>query len=88
MRFRTCTRATCNSAAAPGFSSETEIPTYGQERISETYYTLHIVRGISIAGDFQEVWRPGYNQLRGPVTIYSFRIHLEDGLQAFRNGRH
>ncbi len=62
--------------------------TYGQERISETYYTLHIVRGISIAGDFQEIWRPGYNQVRGPVTVYSFRVHLEDGLQAFRTGRH
>jgi high affinity Mn2+ porin len=62
--------------------------TYGQERISETYYTLHIIRGISIAGDFQEIWRPGYNQVRGPVTVYGFRIHLEDGLQAFRTGRH
>jgi high affinity Mn2+ porin len=61
---------------------------YGQERISETYYTVHIVRGISIASDFQEVWQPGYNQVRGPVTIYSFRMHLEDGLQAFRTGRH
>ena len=62
--------------------------TYGHERISETYYTLHIARGISIAGDFQEIWNPGYNRARGPVTIYSFRVHLEDGLQAFRAGRH
>jgi high affinity Mn2+ porin len=61
---------------------------YGQERISETYYTLHIVRGITIAGDFQEIWRPGYNQARGPAAVYSFRLHLEDGLQAFRAGHH
>ena len=59
---------------------------YGQERIWETYYTFHIWRGVSVATDLQRVWNPGYNQDRGPVFIYSFRLHLEEGLQAIRGG--
>jgi high affinity Mn2+ porin len=58
--------------------------TYGQERIWETYYTFHIWRGISVATDLQRIWNPGYNEVRGPVFVYSFRLHLEEGLQAIR----
>ncbi len=59
---------------------------YGQERIWETYYTLHLWRGVSIATDLQRIWNPGYNEVRGPVFVYSFRLHLEEGLQAIRGG--
>jgi high affinity Mn2+ porin len=59
--------------------------TYGQERIWETYYTFHIWRGVSVATDLQRIWNPGYNEVRGPVFVYSFRLHLEEGLQAIRS---
>jgi hypothetical protein len=53
---------------------------YGLERILETYYTAHLWRGISVAVDYQHVSNPGYNQDRGPVSVVSFRVHLEDAV--------
>ena len=54
---------------------------YGLEKIFETYYTAHIYRGLSVAIDYQHVTNPGYNQDRGPVSIISFRLHIEDAIQ-------
>jgi hypothetical protein len=53
---------------------------YGLEKIFETYYTAHIYRGISFALDWQHITDPGYNAARGPVSVISFRIHVEDAL--------
>lgn len=54
--------------------------TYGLEKIFETYYTAHIWRGISFAADWQHITDPGYNEVRGPVSVLSFRIHIEDAI--------
>ncbi|MBV8827673.1 MAG: hypothetical protein JO108_00440 [Acidobacteriaceae bacterium] len=51
--------------------------TYGLEKIFEAYYTAHIWRGISAAVDWQHVINLGYNEVRGPVSVVSFRIHVE-----------
>ena len=51
--------------------------TYGREKILETYYTAHIWRGIYLAPGAQHINNPGYNQSRGPVTVPSFRAHVE-----------
>jgi high affinity Mn2+ porin len=53
---------------------------YGLEEIFETYYTAHVWRGISVAADYQHVQNPGYNQDRGPTSIVSFRLHIEDAI--------
>jgi hypothetical protein len=53
---------------------------YGLEKIFETYYTVHLWRGISVALDYQHVTNPGYNRDRGPVNVVSFRIHVEDAI--------
>jgi hypothetical protein len=53
---------------------------YGLEKIFETYYTAHVWRGVSVAVDYQHVANPGYNQDRGPASVMSFRIHLEDAI--------
>ncbi|MBV9266469.1 MAG: carbohydrate porin, partial [Acidobacteriaceae bacterium] len=53
---------------------------YGLEKIAETYYTAHIWRGISTAFDYQHVQNPGYNLVRGPVDIFSIRLHVEDAI--------
>ena len=53
---------------------------YGLEEIFETYYTVHVWRGISVAADYQHVQNPGYNQDRGPTSIVSFRLHIEDAI--------
>jgi hypothetical protein len=50
---------------------------YGRENIIETYYTLHLWRGIYVAPDLQHINNPGYNRDRGPVLVPSFRLHVE-----------
>jgi len=50
---------------------------YGRENILESYYTLHVWRGIYTAFDFQYVDHPGYNRDRGPVVVPGLRLHLE-----------
>jgi len=51
---------------------------YGTENILETYYTAHVWRGISVAFDYQHIQNPGYNEDRGPVSVYSVRLHIEE----------
>jgi hypothetical protein len=50
---------------------------YGRENILETYYTLHVWRGIYVAPGGQHIVNPGYNRDRGPVVVPSFRAHVE-----------
>ena len=50
---------------------------YGRENIVETYYTLHLWRGLSLAPDLQYIVHPGYNRDRGPVLVPEFRVHVE-----------
>jgi len=50
---------------------------YGRENIVETYYTLHLWRGIYPAIALQYIDNPGYNRDRGPVIVPSLRLHVE-----------
>jgi high affinity Mn2+ porin len=50
---------------------------YGRENIAETYYTLHVWRGIYASYDLQYVHHPGYNRDRGPIIVPGLRLHLE-----------
>ncbi len=50
---------------------------YGRENILESYYTVHVWRGIYLAPGVQHIVDPGYNRDRGPVVVPSFRAHIE-----------
>ena len=50
---------------------------YGRENIVESYYTLHLWRGVYPGVDVQYLANPGYNRDRGPVFVTSLRLHLE-----------
>jgi hypothetical protein len=50
---------------------------YGRENIVESYYTVHVWRGIYVAPGVQHINDPGYNRDRGPVIVPSFRAHME-----------
>jgi carbohydrate-selective porin OprB len=50
---------------------------YGRENIVETYYTLHVWRGIFTSLDAQHIDNPGYNRDRGPVFAPALRLHVE-----------
>jgi high affinity Mn2+ porin len=50
---------------------------YAREDILETYYNAHNWRGLFTAFDFQLIDHPGYNQVRGPVTMFTVRTHVD-----------
>ena len=55
---------------------------YGSERLLETYYNYQLSKhgaatAIFVTVDYQYIRNPGYNRDRGPVSVPSFRVHLE-----------
>jgi high affinity Mn2+ porin len=50
---------------------------YGRENIFESYYNLHLWRGLFTGADLQHINNPGYNRDRGPVWVAGARFHLE-----------
>jgi hypothetical protein len=50
---------------------------YGRENIFESYYTVHMWRGIYLAPGVQHINNPGYNRDRGPVVVPTLRAHVE-----------
>jgi high affinity Mn2+ porin len=50
---------------------------YSPERIFETYYSYVPRKGITITGDYQLITNPAYNADRGPVSVFSGRLHGE-----------
>jgi high affinity Mn2+ porin len=51
--------------------------TYGPEKIFEGFYTAHVWRGIFASFDLQHINNPGYNMVRGPVTVGGLRLHVD-----------
>jgi high affinity Mn2+ porin len=50
---------------------------YRPERIFETYYALPINKHFTFTADYQFITNPAYNADRGPVHIFSGRLHGE-----------
>jgi hypothetical protein len=51
--------------------------TYAPEKIVEGFYTAHLWRGFFASFDLQHIDNPGYNQVRGPVTVGGLRFHTD-----------
>lgn len=49
---------------------------YGRENIEESYYDMHVLRGLYFAFDVQHIADPGYNRDRGPVWVEGLRAHI------------
>ena len=50
---------------------------YSPERIFETYYAYLVTKGVTLTADYQFITNPAYNADRGPVSIFSGRLHAE-----------
>ena len=50
---------------------------YRRERILETYYAFALSKALTLTADYQFVTNPAYNADRGPVHIFSGRLHGE-----------
>ncbi len=49
----------------------------GPEQVFETYYNYTVRAGINVTADYQLVNHPAYNVDRGPVNIFSARLHVQ-----------
>ncbi len=54
-----------------------KLPNYAPEEVLETYYQFKFFEHLYFAADYQFVSNPAYNADRGPVSIYSVRVHIE-----------
>jgi high affinity Mn2+ porin len=50
---------------------------YRTERIIEAYYAFAIDKSFTLTADYQLIANPAYNADRGPVNIFSGRLHGE-----------
>ena len=50
---------------------------YRLEKILETYYAFALGHGVTFTADYQWINNPAYNADRGPVSIFSGRVHAE-----------
>ncbi|WP_375413334.1 carbohydrate porin [uncultured Bradyrhizobium sp.] len=50
---------------------------YRRERVFETYYAYALNRQITLTADYQLITNPAYNADRGPVSVFSGRLHGE-----------
>jgi high affinity Mn2+ porin len=50
---------------------------YRPEEIMETYYSIGLTTWASLTFDYQFIANPGYNLVRGPVSIGAARLHVQ-----------
>jgi high affinity Mn2+ porin len=50
---------------------------YRRENIVETYYAMQMIKGLMLTFDYQFMMNPAYNADRGPISIFSGRLHGE-----------
>ena len=50
---------------------------YRRERVLETYYSLALSKAFTLTADYQLIVNPAYNADRGPISIFSGRLHGE-----------
>lgn len=49
---------------------------YASENVFEAYYAFQLAKGIVATADYQFLGNPGYNLVRGPVSVFSGRLHM------------
>ncbi len=51
---------------------------YGPEQLTELYYSAALIKQrLFLSGAYQFILHPGYNKDRGPVNVFSVRVHME-----------
>ncbi|MGI9073819.1 MAG: carbohydrate porin [Bryobacteraceae bacterium] len=58
---------------------------YAPEYVWETYYSARLFPGFFTSIDAQHVVNPAFNHDRGPVWVWSLRLHLELSKVSFRH---
>jgi high affinity Mn2+ porin len=50
---------------------------YRPEQIIETFYAMNVLNGVTLTFDYQFMMNPAHNADRGPISIFSGRLHGE-----------
>jgi high affinity Mn2+ porin len=50
--------------------------TYAPEILAETYYRFALTREVSLGVNYQPIFNPAYNTDRGPVHVFTGRVHV------------
>ena len=53
------------------------LPHPGPEQIIETYYSYALSASTHLTADYQFIVNPGYNEDRGPVSVFGARFHWQ-----------
>ncbi|NWJ51030.1 MAG: carbohydrate porin [Bacteroidetes bacterium] len=48
---------------------------YSLEHLAELYYSVQLQKYLYVSGTYQFILNPGYNKDRGPVNVFSIRVH-------------
>jgi high affinity Mn2+ porin len=51
--------------------------TQANENMTETWYSRHISRSVFLSFDYQRVWNPAYNAVRGPLNLIGGKFHVQ-----------
>jgi high affinity Mn2+ porin len=57
---------------------------YAPEDLWESYYAARLFPGFMATFDVQHYNNPAYNHDRGPVMVYSIRLHVELGIKPWQ----
>lgn len=47
------------------------------ERVWDVFYSMNVSRSVWMSGDYQHISNPAFNADRGPVNVFSVRLHTE-----------
>lgn len=65
-------------AGGKGFMLGDGALNYGTEQLTELYYSAELIKkSLFLSGIYQFILYPGYNRDRGPVNVFSVRVHME-----------
>lgn len=59
-----------------GFIGDGKI-NYAPERAFNVFYSVNLLSSLWVTGDYQLLMNPAFNADRGPVDIYSVKMHVE-----------
>jgi len=65
------------AAGGMGFFIGDGALSYRPEQIAEVFYNATVCKGVQLALNWQHIRNPGYNRVRGPVNVWSIRLHAE-----------
>jgi high affinity Mn2+ porin len=66
-----------NAGGQGFFCGDGQLTNPRKEQVFEAFYSAQVSKGLWATVDYQRIHNPCYNADRGPVNVYSLRLHME-----------